>query len=383
MKELNYSSKRKIFLLFIFLALIHSALGALAFEFPYAFTLPNKQIFVIHKKGISITDKDFKTVVRRERTFTGSERITTDEDYTKITHSMEHEHHIICIIKDKIFVFDINANFLSQTNELITNDIVEYYDLTIIEEYSGGWLSDPYTGFIIGYISGGKFHFLKYHSYNEKNTIELKAQFEAEDNTYIIKNHVISCKYMYFQKMLMQYHELVCAYYAEGKGIGIQKHKGIDNKNPYLEIAKTVYISFPDEIIYIKATQIDDSNILIGWITDKGVPYYAHYNIYFNEGEMPTIITYSFDNIKCQLKPQFFKFNYYTVKNSGGEALYTCLMERNIFPEHPNADIMLGHFYSFTQSGNYFYHIINLLLLVLLFLVEVFHLHLILQTLDI
>jgi hypothetical protein len=147
----------------------------------------------------------------------------------------------------------------------------------------------------------------------------------------------------------------VCAYYAEGKGIGIQKYKGMDASEPYLNIDTQLYISFPDEIIYIKATQIDDSNILIGWITDKGVPYYAHYNIYFNEDEMPTIIYYPFDNIKCQLKPQFFKFNYYTVKNSGGEALYTCLMERNIFPEHPNADIMLGHFYPFTQIGNYFF----------------------------
>ena len=99
MKDLKYS-----FTIFFLLGLISSAFGSIAFEYPYAFKLENHDIFVIHKKGISITDPNFTTVKKRLMTFTGTERITTDEDYGKITHTMEHEQHIICIIKDKMFL---------------------------------------------------------------------------------------------------------------------------------------------------------------------------------------------------------------------------------------------------------------------------------------
>ena len=112
MKDLSYS-----FALFILLGLISSAFGAIAFEYPYAFKLANKNIFVIHKKGISITDPDFTTVTKRLMTFSGTERITTDEDYGKITHTIEKDEHIICIIKDKIYVFDTEGNLLDKTTE--------------------------------------------------------------------------------------------------------------------------------------------------------------------------------------------------------------------------------------------------------------------------
>ena len=112
MKSQNYSIKRKIIFLLIFLSMINSAFGALAFEFPYAFKLSNHKIFVIHKKGISITNAAFTSIERRELTFVGSERVTTDEDYTKITHAMEQGEHIVCIVKDIIYVFDYEGNFL-------------------------------------------------------------------------------------------------------------------------------------------------------------------------------------------------------------------------------------------------------------------------------
>ena len=211
--------------------------------------------------------------------------------------------------------------------------------------------NDAYTLFTIGYISGDEFHFLKYYFYDRTKKIELKAHLKAEDEIYSIKNSGISCKYMYFNLGINS--ELVCTYYANGAGIGLQKYERIDQSNTELECVKNLYIPTQDEVIYIKTTQIDDYNILIGWVTDKGIPYYAQYNIHFNEDEMSTIETNSFDDIKCQLKPQFFKFNFYTVKDYNGEALYTCLLERNIFPDHPNADILLGYFNSFSQNGDY------------------------------
>ena len=153
--------------------MINISFGSLAFDFPYAFKLKSYKIFVIHKKGISITDEDFTTVERRERTFVGSERITTDEDYAKITHAMEEGEHIVCIIKDKIFVFDYLGNFLNQTSTTITNAQVEYYDLTITKE------EGSYTLFTIGYIFENKYNFLRYYYYYSNKNIELQSHIQT------------------------------------------------------------------------------------------------------------------------------------------------------------------------------------------------------------
>ena len=166
MKSQNYSIKRKIIFLLIFISLINSAFEAIYFEFPYAFKLSNHKIFVIHKKGISITNAAFTSIERRELTFVGSERVTTDEDYTKITHAMEQGERIVCIVKDIIYVFDYEGNFLQKSTTTITDDPVKYYDLTITKESHGFWSSkNDYTLFTIGYVWGGKYHFLKYYSF--------------------------------------------------------------------------------------------------------------------------------------------------------------------------------------------------------------------------
>lgn len=333
MKAKNHLSKSKIIFLSIFLSMINSAFGALAFEFPYAFKLSNHKIFVIHKKGISITNAAFTSIERRELTFVGSERVTTDEDYTKITHAMEQGEHIVCIVKDIIYVFDNEGNFLQKSTTTITDDPVKYYDLTITKESHGFWSSkNDYTLFTIGYVWGGKYHFLKYYYYSYYNKIELQSHLNAQDeNNYEMGNTALSCKYMYYLGGLGS--QLVCLYYAEGKGIGVHKYEKIDQSENENQLQNEAQLYYPteDRVIYIKATQIDSKNILVGWITEKGVPYYSYYNIHFND-EIITTEQECFSNIKCQMKPQFFKFNYYTIKDENGEALFTCLMERNIIP---------------------------------------------------
>ena len=356
MKVKNYSNKKELFFILIFLSLINISFGSLAFDFPYAFKLKSYKIFVIHKKGISITDEDFTTVERRERTFVGSERITTDEDYAKITHAMEEGEHIVCIIKDKIFVFDYLGNFLNQTSTTITIAQVEYYDLTITKE------EGSYTLFTIGYIFENKYNFLRYYYYYSNKNIELlQSHIQTGDKkNYLMANSALSCKYLYY--MLGFGSQLVCLYYAEGKGVGLQKYEKIDqsqNANK-LQIENQLYFPTEERVIYIRTTYIDDYNILIGWITESGVPYYTQYNIKSNDEKLD-LSQYKFNYIKCQLKPQFFKFNLYTARNDKKEALYTCIMERNTYPTNPYADILVGYFSSFTKGlgRNYYKYTTN------------------------
>lgn len=229
--------------------------------------------------------------------------------------------------------------------------------MTITKESHGFWSSkNDYTLFTIGYVWGGKYHFLKYYYYSYYNKIELQSHLNAQDeNNYEMGNTALSCKYMYYLAGLGS--QLVCLYYAEGKGIGVHKYEKIDQSENENQLQNEAQLYYPteDRVIYIKSTQIDSKNILVGWVTEKGIPYYSYYNIHFND-EIITTEQECFSNIKCQMKPQFFKFNYYTIKDENGEALFTCLMERNIIPEKPLADIYLGYFYSFSQSGDYNYY---------------------------
>ena len=344
MKDLNYS-----FSLFILLGLLTSVFGSISFEYPYAFKLLNKNIFVIHKKGISITDPNFTKVTKRLITFTGNERITTDGDYGKITHTMEYDEHIICIIKDKIYVFDYMGNLLDKTTEKITNEEIGYYDLTITKETSS------YTLFSIAFVSGSNYCIFKYYyQYNTKKII-YKGKFDSftTENLILKYSNALSCKYLYFSRWYWDGSQLVCAFYAEREGkkiIRIHKHENMDQSSLNTD-DHDIYLPVEDEVIYIKSTQIDINNMLIGWITSKGIPFYAQYNIDKNEA-IETKDHHSFNNIKCQFKPQFFKVNIYDIRNDYKEALYTCLMERNTYAANPYADIMLGYFFSFRKTGN-------------------------------
>ena len=359
MKSLNCPAQTKAFFLFSFLALITKVIGPLAFEYPYAFKLANKSIMVIHKKGITITDPTFTTAQGRLMTFKGTDRITTDKDYIKITHANELYKHIVCIIKDRIFVFDKNGNFLNRTWTPITNETVEYYDLTITKE------ADRYTLFTIDFVSGGKLFFLRYYYIFSRKSIEIQSYLSTTDKNpygdeYPIKNNAVGCKYMYYKQIFGRGSQLVCTYFAEGKGIGLQKYEKIDqdqNVNK-LQIEDQLYLPTNDSITYIKLAQIDDYNILIGWITDKGIPHYAQYNIHLNNYELKAE-QYSFGNITCELRPQFFKYNNYSVRNDKKEAIYTCFMKRNTDPNKPYADIMIGYSFNFKNTAGENYYTFN------------------------
>ena len=117
MKDFIASFFLKNFNIMIFYALINLVYNSLYFKFPYAIQLDNNNIFVIHQEGVTICNENFTESIERVITFCGNERITTDETLSKIT-SVKGDDHLICLINDKIYIFDLYGNFLNKTEEL-------------------------------------------------------------------------------------------------------------------------------------------------------------------------------------------------------------------------------------------------------------------------
>ena len=183
--------QRKIFLSIILITLINSSYSYLAFKYPYAFKLNNKNIFVIHELGITICGQTFTQSIDRVVTFSDSEKINTDSALSKVT-SVIADNYIICLINDKIYIFNEEGYFLKKSDFIITNLNVDYYSLV----YTGAYSSYNFY-FVIGFIYDRKLYLYSY-KYNtlEKKIEPHKSLENANCNSYIIKNTGLSCQYM-------------------------------------------------------------------------------------------------------------------------------------------------------------------------------------------
>ena len=179
---------KQIFELIIFIILLNFSFSYLSFQYPYAFKLSNKNIFVIHQSGVAVCNPDFTEILSEQVSFSDSEKINTDESLSKIT-SVSGDDYIICIINDKIYIFDKEGYFKQKIDELITFQNVEYYSLTYL------YKKDDYILFCIGFISNNYKLYLKSYKYEiNLNTIENILEFTRDNN---IASKGISCQYMY------------------------------------------------------------------------------------------------------------------------------------------------------------------------------------------
>ena len=188
MEKHNNLLKINIFEIFLFILLINSSFSYLAFKYPYAFKLNNKNIFVIHSLGITICDETFTVSIKRVLTFSDSEKIITDTALSKIT-SVQEDEYIICLINDIIYIFDVDGNLLKKSDELITNLSVEYYSLTYLVEY------ENYVYFSIGFISNQGLYLYGYKYQIEERIIYSLPKLE-NINSYTIKNNGLSCHFV-------------------------------------------------------------------------------------------------------------------------------------------------------------------------------------------
>ena len=101
----------------------------LSFTYPYAITLSNGNIFIVHKFGIDIYDPLLSKLIKKILIFSDEEQIETENDLSKLILKYE-KGFIISIIKDKIYIFSNDGDFLYRSNNKITEDKnIEYYTL--------------------------------------------------------------------------------------------------------------------------------------------------------------------------------------------------------------------------------------------------------------
>jgi hypothetical protein len=148
------------FYFFFFLLIINiskSSQAFLYFKYPYAFTIKDRNIFVIHQDGITICDPTLKRIIRNETVFASSEKISSDSSLSKVTTLYENGY-IICLINDYIYIFDEEGNLkLKSSNSIHSGSISdEYYTLVNIG------LSSNCLYYVIGFVYDQKLYFYGY-----------------------------------------------------------------------------------------------------------------------------------------------------------------------------------------------------------------------------
>ena len=121
---------RIIFLLFILFMIRNPSFSYISFSFPYALSLSNGNILIIHKTGITICDNLLSKIIKNITIFESSEQIGTEASLSKIT-TTKMNNYIISIINDKIHIFNDAGDLLFKNNTKIlsSSETAECYTL--------------------------------------------------------------------------------------------------------------------------------------------------------------------------------------------------------------------------------------------------------------
>ena len=338
MSYIGFIFHQKLFCLIILIILINSSFSYLAFKYPYAFKLNNKNIFVIHELGITITDKTFTETIDRVLTFEGSEKINTDSSLSKLA-SVIADDYVICLINDYIYIFNANGYLLKKSSNLITSFSVEYYTLEYLGTASG------FIYFIIGFISDAKLYIYSYKYGISDKTISKYDQL-SDASTYPIKNNGISCHYMYYPSK--EEYILACLYGTTGSTIVFDFFKVTTSSLSSYSSKSRAIVSRTGEVKYIKGALLpNNQQLLIGWLNSTGVPYYELYNINYGISSTRKFFSSSY----CQFIAHGFKINYYSEKS---EFIYTCPFTSNGWTV-PKANILVESLDSNAEQTGYTY----------------------------
>ena len=156
--------------------------------------LSNGDFIFVHQYAIDIFNKDLTQILRTEITFTDEEQITIEKMKNMIIKKFE-DGYIICLINDKIYIFDDLGHFLYKSDN-INNDITaNYYSLCVKDNYN----------FFIG-LTSDETLYLYYYEYDKNlNTTSKAASGEIKiekSNILRIKTYYtfisgLNCHYMY------------------------------------------------------------------------------------------------------------------------------------------------------------------------------------------
>ena len=122
----------------IILFIIHLCMFSNVVSFPFynlqSKLLNNGNLFIVHKSGIDICDKDLNIIIRKEIIFTYEEEITIDKMINVIIKQFE-DGYITCLINEYIYIFDDLGNFLYKSGNINNGKIVNHYSLNIKDKY--------------------------------------------------------------------------------------------------------------------------------------------------------------------------------------------------------------------------------------------------------
>ena len=182
-----------IFFFVICFQLIEIVDSKLYFNYPSAITLSNKNIFIVHRLGVDVIDPLFTQILKRVIIFTEDEKINTEEELSKIEIKYK-EQYIFVLIKDKIYIFNNEGDFLCISNDKITTDqSVEYYTLVPLKISSGFYY------FVIGFFDGNNYLNLLLYKYKVRSNNEIfyvTTKKEYKFNGYSFKNKGLTCEFL-------------------------------------------------------------------------------------------------------------------------------------------------------------------------------------------
>ena len=356
MKNSIYLPKH-YFYFFFFLLIINiskSSQAFLYFNYPYAFTIKDRNIFVIHQDGITICDPTLKRIIRNETVFESSEKINNDDSLSKVTTLYENGY-IICLINDYIYIFDEEGNLKLKSSNTIHSGTVsgEYYTLVNIG------ISSNFLYYVIGFVYNQKLYFYGYKYDINANTNSKYANLNAynhrySSSNYYIRNKGLSCQYVTKTSLGQCLLCVYLIYYNNNTKIAFDYFTVTTSS-----IAQVNSSSYNQYLPYFKhdvscfktALSSDKKNVLIAAYNSNGIGTFASFNVnkaYTDLDYRRYIIAHYFRKIYHTLK-----LTYFSEKN---EFLYTCLLTSNSRNNDgsDNNDLVLVEFFN-NQLINYDY----------------------------
>ena len=339
---------KNIFFVIILCQSIILSISFISFIYPYSISLNNNNILIIHKFGITICDHFLSKIITNVISFPIDEPMITEDDLSKITCASENGY-IICLINDKIYIFDDIGSLLFQSNNKIIeeNEKPEYYSLIPIKK------NNEYYDYIIGYIDNNLLSII-YYQYNigtNLNEIYISRKKRQHicyrkiindrqySSSHKIENKALSCQYLYSQK----YKEvLTCLflinkdndYYLTFDYFSIKDNNITEHSNFICDHFKYENVS------WIKSFKNTNNSIIVPFIhSTNGIEKYFIYNINENYFSLNYI---SYENNNCINNYYFYKINYYQEKE---EFIFSCLGEnRSIYTNNFDKEINNNNF---------------------------------------
>ena len=343
LKKLKYSTHTfKLLFFFIFFQISSS----LYFDYPTSIVLNNRNIFVIHRTGVTVCDPSFTEIVNNIYSFTSeNEQISTEAKLSKVSLSKFDDGYIVSIIIDKIYIFDNEGNYKNRY-DFFTFDEELYFTLAVHK------VDNDYHYYLIGYINNCQLnlYYYKYDSSNNENNIDISLENFSDrlyytTDRYIpidILNKGITCQFIINKNS----EEIIMCYYC----VYINPDNYVTSIEFYfngdsLEGKNILHNKYSESLeCFQSSVNEEHTKSLTCYISSSGSIQCIVYDT-FNYIEYDL---YVYISEKCLIKYYGFNVDYFP---DTGKFSFSCLNEKGIEIGFYNEDLCSGdkEIYRFTN----------------------------------